>query len=128
MQPIYMIIPLLALTACATPREQCLSDATRDASINAKLITQTEGNIARGYAVATKERVREVNKFCRGRTESGERVVTRCEDVRITKVRVPVAIDLNAERAKLASLKQQRAALNAALQTRVAQCQALPNG
>ena len=101
----------LALAACATPREQCLSDVTRDLRINESLIAQTEANIARGFALRREQRVREVTRTCRGRTETGEEVVTRCPDVIVDNVRVPEAIDLNAERAKLASLRQRNAAL-----------------
>lgn len=121
----FTLIPILALAACATPREQCLGAATRDARINAQLIAQTEANIERGFAVRTEQRVRERNRLCRGTTESGERVVTRCEEVDVRRVRVPVAIDLNAERAKLASLKSERARLATRSEAAVAQCRAL---
>lgn len=113
------------LVACATPQEQCLAQATRDARINAQLIAQTEANLARGYAVERRERVREVRTTCRGETESGEEVITRCEEVRVTPVRVPVAIDLNAERAKLTSLKQRRAEIASRTEAAVGQCRAL---
>lgn len=120
-----MILPALALTACATPREQCLSAATRDARINAILIAETEANINRGFAVRIEERVRERRALCRGETEAGESVVTRCEKVDVRRVKVPEAIDLNAERAKLRSLRQQQAELTARTQTATQQCQAL---
>ncbi len=120
-----LLLPVLAVTACATPQEQCIGQATRDARINASLIAQTQGNIDRGFGLRTEERVREVRRLCRGETESGEAVVTRCEEVKVTKVQVPVALDLNAERAKLASLIQQRDRLANATQSGVAQCRAL---
>ena len=120
-----LLLPVLAVTACATPQEQCIGQATRDARINAGLIAQTQGNIDRGFGLRTEERVREVRRLCRGETESGEAVVTRCEEVKVTKVQVPVALDLNAERAKLASLIQQRDRLASATQSGVAQCRAL---
>lgn len=125
MRPSLLVLPLLALAACATPREQCLGQATSEARINAALIAQTQGNIDRGFGLRTEERVREVNTVCKGRTESGEAVVTRCEEVKVSKVQVPVALDLNAERAKLNSLLQQRDRLSAATASRVSQCQAL---
>ncbi len=125
MHPALILLPLLLLAACATPREQCLGQATRDARINAQLIAQTEATIRRGFALRTEERVREVNRICRGVTASGEPVRTRCEEVRVTKVRVPVAVDLNAEQAKLASLKARRDQLAAAASAQVAQCRSL---
>ena len=125
MRPLALLALPLILTACASPQQQCLSAATREARINAQLIAQTEANLARGYAVQRTQRVREVNRICRGVTASGEPVATRCEDVRVTPVTVPVAIDLNAEAAKLESLKQRRAALAAGTDTAVAQCRRL---
>ncbi len=120
-----LLLPVLALSACATPQEQCLGKVTRDARINASLITQTRANLERGFGLRTEDRVREVRSFCRGETESGESVVTRCEKVRVTKVQVPVALDLAAERAKLASLISQRDRLAVATADGVAQCRAL---
>lgn len=125
MRPLLLVLPLVAITACATPQEQCLGQATRDARINAGLIAQTQANIERGFGLRTEERVREVRRLCRGETESGEAVVTRCEEVRVTQVQVPVALDLNAERAKLASLIQQRDKLASRTQAKVSQCRAL---
>ena len=119
------ILPLAALAACATPREQCLSQATRDARINAALIAEVEGNISRGFGVEVEERVRRVPRRCRGETESGEPVITECDDVRIDKVRKPVALDLNAERAKLRRLLAERDRIAARTGTAVSQCQAL---
>ena len=120
-----ILVPALALAACATPQDQCLSQVTRDARINAQLIAQTEANIERGFALRREERVRERPGLCRGETESGEEVVTRCEKVQVTRVNVPVAIDLNAERAKLRSLKQQQATIAARTKAGVDQCRAL---
>lgn len=119
------ILPFMALAACATPQEQCLSDATRDARVNARLIAETEANLARGFGVRVEERVRERNGFCRGETESGEQVVTRCEKVDVRKVQVPVALDLNAEQAKLRSLKQQQARLSERTRAATQQCRVL---
>ncbi len=121
----FLILPVLALTACATPREQCLSSVTRDARINASLIAQTEANLERGFGLRTEQRVRQVTRRCRGVTESGEAVVTRCERIRTRNVSVPVALDLNAERAKLASLIEQRDALARKTEAGVTQCRAL---
>lgn len=105
-----LAIPAL-LAACATPREQCLADVSRDLRINEALITQTQANIERGYALRREQRVQEITRTCRGRTATGEEVRTRCPDVIVQTVNVPEAIDLSAERAKLASLRSRNAAL-----------------
>jgi hypothetical protein len=102
---------LAVLAACATPQEQCLAGVNRDLGINAELIAQTQTNLSRGFAVEERQSLRERNRLCRGTTESGEAVLTRCEQVDVRTRRVPVAIDLNAERDKLASLTQRRDAL-----------------
>ena len=109
----------LVLTACATPREQCLASVSRDLAVNESLIAQTERTLERGFAVRREQRVQEVTRTCRGVTESGGEVRTRCPDVIVRDVAVPVAVDLNAERAKLASLR----ARNATLRSRTAAAQ-----
>lgn len=119
-----LAIPLV-LTACATPREQCLSAVSRDLVINERLIAQTERTLDRGFALRQEQRVREVTRTCRGVTESGEEVRTRCPDVIVRDVTVPVAVDLNAERAKLASLRTRNAQLRAALPAAQNRCLAL---
>jgi hypothetical protein len=42
---------LLSLAACATPRQQCEYEATKQHQALLRVIAQTEGNIARGYAI-----------------------------------------------------------------------------
>ena len=107
-----IVLPIL-LTACATPREQCLSQVTQNLRINESLIRQTEANLARGFGVERRQQVREIDRVCRGVTESGEEVRTRCEDVIVRDVRVPVALDLRVEQAKLESLREQNVRLRA---------------
>ena len=51
MRPLPALAALLMLAACATPLEQCLSDATRETrALNAE-IGERRLNLARGYAV-----------------------------------------------------------------------------
>lgn len=115
----------LTLTACATPRERCLAQVTQNLRINESLIRQTEANLARGFGVDRRQQVREVDRICRGVTESGEEVRTRCEDVIVRDVNVPVALDLRAEQAKLESLRAQNAELRAQAATAQDRCVAL---
>ncbi len=113
---------LAVLAACATPQERCLAGVDRDLGINAELIAQTQANLSRGFAVEERQSLRERNTFCRGTTESGEPVLTRCEKVDVRTRNVPVAIDLNAEREKLASLTERRDALMSGRAEAQAQC------
>jgi len=41
---------LVLLAACGTPQEQCISRETREYRTILSLLTEVEGNIARGYA------------------------------------------------------------------------------
>ena len=122
MRTAFIILPLVALAACATPREQCISDVTRDTKVLSSLINETRGNLARGYALDRRQDVRTVSSTCRGRDENGDLFTFRCEETDTFTTTVPVAIDLNAERAKLASLEERFAQSQSASNQAVAQC------
>jgi hypothetical protein len=120
-----MFVPLLALAACATPRTQCIDDVTRDTRILSALIAETQANLARGYAIDRRQDVRTVTRTCSGRTDTGERFFFPCAETDTFTTNVPVAIDLNVERAKLVSLQQRMATTQAASNAAVAQCIAI---
>lgn len=120
----FFLIPaaLLTLAACATPREACISAVSRDARVLDGLIAETRANLSRGYAIAERQEVRTVRSTCQGRNPDGTRFRFACPETVTTAVQEPVAIDLDAERAKLASLEQ-RQAQNAANQAEdIRQC------
>lgn len=121
----FYLLPLVALTACATPQERCISGVTAELRTITGLINQTQGNIDRGFAVETRQEAREVNTTCRGRTESGEEVRVRCEEVIVRDVRVPVTIDIANERVKLDQLRTRQQRLLAESDAAVSQCRAL---
>ncbi|MGJ8586755.1 MAG: hypothetical protein ACSHXW_01255 [Yoonia sp.] len=116
------MLPLAVLTACATPREQCISQVTRDTRILSSLINETRANLARGYALEERQEVRTVRETCRGRNEDGTTFTFRCDETDTFTITVPVAIDLNAERAKLASLEERFTQSQAASNQAVLQC------
>ena len=122
MRAAIFVLPLLALAACATPREQCISDVTRDTKVLSHLINETRGNLARGYALDERQDVRTVRSTCRGRDEDGNIFRFRCDETNTFTTTVPVAIDLNAERAKLVSLEERFAQSQSASNQAVAQC------
>lgn len=117
---------LLLLTACGTPQEQCINGGTRDLRVMDRLIKESEGNVQRGYAweeitVLRKSWVKCTPKPTEANpTPEPERCLV---DVPETERR-PVAIDLNAEMAKLASLKAKRAQQLKAAEGLIAQCKA----
>jgi hypothetical protein len=122
MRTALIMLPLAALAACATPREQCINNVARDTRVLSALINQTERNISRGYALEQRQDVRTVRKTCQGRNSDGSTFLFRCEETDTVKTTVPVAIDLNAERAKLTSLKERLAQSQPAANQAIAQC------
>ena len=122
MRPALIILPLVVLAACATPREQCISAVTRDARVLSHLINETRANLDRGYAIEKRQDVRNVSRTCRGRNEDGTPFNFRCDETKTFETVVPVAIDLNAERAKLASLEERIAQETQTSNQQVAQC------
>ncbi len=122
MNRIVLLLPLLALAACATPRESCINSAQRELRTVDSLIAQTQGNINRGYAIAEVQDVRTRRTRCTGTNEDGSTFTFPCEETDTVRRQVPVAINVADERAKLADLQQQRARLAPATQAAVQSC------
>jgi hypothetical protein len=114
------------LAACGTPQEQCIAANTRDFQVVSRLIRDTEANLERGYGyeTVTKYEYRWIDCTPRPTKAIPNPKSEMCfEDVPIT-VRQEVALDLNAERAKLKSLKAKQAAQSKAAESVIAQCRA----
>lgn len=122
MRPALIILPLVALTACATPREECISDATRDTRVLSGLINETRANLARGYALDQRQDVRTLTRTCRGKNDDDSTFFFPCNETETFTTTVPVAIDLEAEQAKLRSLEERFAVTQASSNQAVAQC------
>lgn len=123
-----LLLPaLFALAACGTPQENCIYGATRDARVVTNLISQTEANIARGYGLEKTIEMKTEWVDCTPLpTEDNPTPKPHmCFDEVPTEVTRPVALDLNAEKAKLTSLRQKQAAQAAQSSAIVAECQAL---
>ncbi|WP_424178959.1 hypothetical protein [Yoonia sp. TsM2_T14_4] len=108
MRPTLMILPFLVLAACATPREHCISQATRDLRVLNSLIAETQGNLARGYAIEEQQEIRTIRQTCRGENSDGTTFRYSCDETETFTTNRPVAIDLNVEGAKLSSLIERR--------------------
>lgn len=120
-----MISVALGLAACGTPQQQCISQVTGNLRVVDRLVAETEANLARGYAIAQVVETRlEFVDCTRDATPNRPNPRPRqcVEDVPQTVSR-PVAIDLNAEAAKLASLRTKRAQLATAAAPAIATCQ-----
>lgn len=113
------ILPLVALAACATPREACIAGANSQGRVLNQLVNETRANIRRGYAIEVVQEFVEVDKPC----VIGD-VPALCPTLEPVDVQKPVAIDLDAEMAKLRSLEarqqQNQAQANAAIQQCIA--------
>lgn len=123
MRPALILLPLILATACATPREACISGVNSELRVINSLIAETRGNLARGYALEERSDVRIVRDTCETRDRTGaviERV--RCDRTETFTTEVPKAIDLNAERAKLTSLEERQMQMQVNAQAGIAQC------
>lgn len=99
---------LLALTllgACSE-RDMCLSRVNGELRTITRLTEETRANVTRGYAIGTRERLRVRERPCSYTKPDGTVIREICTDRETYTDRFPVAIDLNAEQAKLRSLEQ----------------------
>lgn len=122
MRPALIILPLMVLSACATPREQCIAHVTRDTRVLSALINETQANLSRGYALDEQQDVRTIKRNCRGENEDGSTFFFPCNKTETFTTTRPVAIDLVAEQAKLDSLEERFALTQASSNQAVAQC------
>lgn len=122
---------LFLLAACGTPQEQCVQRETRDLRTLDRLIAETQANIERGYALVEVQTVDLVPDICYregARNPDGTRgraVPFSCFSREIDTELRPRAIDLNVERAKLASMRDKRVSLARQAEGAVAQCRVL---
>lgn len=116
-----LILPLI-LAACATPREQCINDATRELRTITSLVNETQANIDRGFALEEVQEVRVIQTLCTGTNDDGSTFTFECEETQTFDRTEPVAIDLNAERAKLDSLLERQSQLQARADAAIQQC------
>ena len=116
------LVSALALAACQTPREACLSDASSRLRTVDSLIRETQGNLDRGFAIETTQEVDVVRDTCRVRLADGTEGRVRCDRTEVEDVQRPVAIDLRAEQAKLDSLLGQRGQVLAQRDARAQAC------
>jgi hypothetical protein len=118
------IAALGLLAACGTPQEQCISRNTRDLRVVDRLISETQTNISRGYALEEVTVFETVRVPCPPTAPGGPAGPGFCYDQRPDTDYRPRAIDLNAEAAKLESLKVKRESLARASEQVIAACRA----
>lgn len=102
---ILLLLPLALLAACATPREACLADATRELRTLTRLAAETRANVLRGYAIEQTQELRERRTLCEIDRDDGTTDTEFCTVTQVVERSRPVAIDIAGERRKLAQLE-----------------------
>ena len=103
----YLLALLLPLAGCSTPLEQCVSRSTKDLRAIEDLISVTQTNIERGYALEADSRTSVGLQLCTSPSANFH----FCTATQSNLKQNPVAIDVSAEKRKLAELKSRRAVL-----------------
>lgn len=111
----------LVLSACASAREKCVADATKDLRATQARIAQSRAIIERGYALETRTRPQLTLGYC-----GGGRGLHACYRNTWHSYKKRVPADIEAELAKLAVLERRAAEQSSAAQPRLAACAALP--
>lgn len=106
--------------ACATPKEQCISQATLNLRTLNGLISETEGNISRGYAIHKQSVPYTYSGTC-----YNERLgAYACPKTGSRIQETPVPIDVSDQRKRLGSLKKQLPEAKRVAAHKVKQCEA----
>lgn len=121
MRALALIIFALTLTACSQ-RDQCERRATTDLRVLTSLIAETQANLTRGYGLQEIERPVERRYTCKVRQPDGTMLTQICTGIDMRTERKPVAIDLDAEAAKLRSLKARQIQMKDQAAEALAQC------
>lgn len=125
MKRILVLIAALAAVGACSKRDMCISEARSELRTLTELTEQVRGNVVRGYAIGTEEELIERKYRCKVKQDDGSEMTQICTDVDTITRKYPVAIDLNAEKAKLASLEQRLAKARAQANQATAQCRAM---
>jgi hypothetical protein len=118
------LLPLFA-AACATPRESCISTSRAQLYALQNQINTTQGNIQRGYAIASVQDNTTAMVPCVETRFDGTNYRSFCQVSETTNRQLPVAIDVGEERRKLAQLQTRVTPLQRTTEVAVQQCIAI---
>lgn len=122
------LLPILVLTACGTPQEQCIRRNTSEYRTVSSLLADVEGNLARGYAWEERQVVGSEWRDCpyTFRTKDGQRAVgyRPCLREVIDTERYRVPIDPATEARKRDNLADRKAALAKSASSAISACKA----
>lgn len=118
------VLILLALAACGTPQEQCIQGVSRDLSTLDRLIAESQATIRRGYSYETRivSMPRWVDCTPRATEANPTPKSQMCFDDVNEEVRRPVAVNLDEESAKLASMQKRRDEMARSMAPAIAAC------
>ncbi len=122
---LFLITALPIVAACATPQQACERAALEDLRIVDRLIAETEANIDRGYGIEITTIERPTFRYCFGKSAGSDTKVglVLCNSTELRTVEKPVALDLEAEEAKLRSLRAKRPSIAKEAARAYATCQ-----
>jgi hypothetical protein len=118
MRPIYSMLFLTFMAACATPRQQCETKASADLTDLDRTIATAQANVDRGYAIRHQRTPQLVFAIC----HDAERLHYQCFATVFYEKETPVSIDVAAEQAKIKALKSRRASVSAQAEAATTQC------
>jgi hypothetical protein len=118
----FLAIPAFLILAACSEQQMCISRATHDL----RFVEEAEGNLARGYALVETEVIEFEYERCGTNKDGSPRYCHVPDTQTVLKHK---AIDLDAEAAKLASLRNKQKTLAAQADLGVLACQkAYPEG
>jgi len=120
MKKISLLAATLFVSACATPREQCISDVSSNYDALVSAISKAEQNIARGYAIHRQTVPYTYSKTC----QKGNKTYP-CPETRYRTEETPVMINISEERSKLIAMKRRKSKERVLAQKGILQCQAV---
>ena len=115
-----VLLCLLAVVACGTPYDRCVAPVRSELRTVDRLIAETEGNIARGFAIERQPQIIQERVPC----FDADGIRTWCFAPVVTETRRPVAIDRTVERGKLETLRTRRSELMALAVATESRCRA----
>lgn len=118
--PLLPLAAVVALAGCIDEYEQCVRNNSKDLNVIYQLIEQSEATVNRGYGFETRIATQLEEVVCL--TAEGAQATCLVEVG--TSYQAPVAVDLEAERRKLAQLHEQRRVLQSRLEDAKDVCRA----
>jgi|UPI00056C8AC8 hypothetical protein len=120
-----LVVAVALLSGCATPRDQCISNATQLYRNAETALATAQGNINRGYALHTERVPYTVMRTCyRNYPYTYGGIPYACPSTQFRTQTTPVPIDVAEERTKLAQYQKLLPKLRQEAGAQVQQCKA----